>query len=90
MKSKRYEIEGLGDGLPCILVLLCLHENESRWLEITETELTLRNCVYWCHLRGDLSENSGTQRVRIPRCNRFTPEAVEEMMRKVSSGATSL
>ena len=75
---------------PCILVVLCLNESDSRWLEITEAELTLRNCVYWCQLRGDLSENGSTERVRIPRCNRFTPEAVEEMMRKVSSGASSL
>jgi hypothetical protein len=77
-------------SLPCILVLLCLAKTDSRWLELTETELTLRNCLYWSELRGHQSDNSRTQRIRIPRSRRFTPEAVEDMMQKVSKGESLL
>jgi Domain of unknown function (DUF4365) len=37
---------------PCILVVLCLDRDDSRWLETSEDELILRNCVYWLQISG--------------------------------------
>jgi hypothetical protein len=75
---------------PCILVLLCLHKSDSHWLEVSENELKLRNCLYWHQLIGNPSANACTERIRIARSNLFTPFAVAEMLERVSSGVNLL
>jgi Domain of unknown function (DUF4365) len=35
------------NGVPCVLILLCLPRASTEWLVGTETELVLRNCCYW-------------------------------------------
>jgi hypothetical protein len=86
-----YLIERGGNGSqPCILVLLCLHKSDAQWLEISEHELKLRNCLYWHQLTGNATKNTSTERIRIPRSNLFTPAVVTEMMNKVANGVKLL
>lgn len=72
---------------PCILVLLCLPREQEKWLEITEEVLSMRKCCYFVYINGDnYTENSATTRIRIPRSNILTPEAVEKLMTDVKMG----
>lgn len=59
--------------MPFILVLLCLHKEEDRWLEQTESELQLRNCVYWTRLQGPVTDNVSTKRRRLVTWPRGAP-----------------
>lgn len=71
---------------PCILVLFRLPENPTEWLRLDEDQLLLRNCCYWEHVTGPPSANTGSQRVKIPRSQTFTPDAVRELLEKVKQG----
>lgn len=63
-----------------ILLLLCLPRNSAIWLAGTETELILRHCCYWLKLSGEPTDNATTKRIRIPRSNLLTPQAVQTIL----------
>jgi hypothetical protein len=67
-------------AIPLILLLLCLPRNRAIWLAGTETELILRHCCYWMKLSGEPTNNNTTKRIRIPRSNLLTPEAVQTIL----------
>ncbi len=73
-------------AIPFLLILLCLHKNEPSWLEISEDQLILRRCAYWCKLSGSPTGNTAKQRIRIPIANKFTPEAVTNILRDIRDG----
>lgn len=73
-------------AIPCILILLCLPENPQEWLEISEEQLLLRRCCYWHYLTGDLTENTETIRVRIPKAQRLTLESLLALLQRVKEG----
>lgn len=73
-------------GMPFLLILLCLPKDELTWLNVSGDNMVLQKCAYWCQLRGDLSDNAQTKRVRIPTANVFTPEAVTTILRDIKSG----
>ena len=64
------------NAIPLILLLLCLPRNSAIWLAGTETELILRHCCYWMKLSGEPTGNDTKKRIRIPRSNLLTPDAV--------------
>jgi hypothetical protein len=72
--------------MPFILILLCLHKEENLWLELTENELRLRNCIYWHHLDGQLTGNTATKRIFIPRSNLFNTHAVLRLLEISKTG----
>lgn len=63
-------------AIPLILLLLCLPRDGATWLVGTESELVLRHCCYWMRLSGESTDNTTTKRIRVPRANLLTPEAV--------------
>ena len=64
------------NAIPLILILLCLPRDTSLWTSVTEHELTLRHCCYWENVRGEPSDNKTTKRIRIPRANLLTADAI--------------
>jgi hypothetical protein len=52
-------------AFPFFLILLCLHSDQATWLNVSESELILRRCAFWCKLEGAMTTNSGTKRIRI-------------------------
>jgi hypothetical protein len=77
-----------GSGaLPFLLVLLCIPQDESVWLDVSADRLVLQKCAYWFQLDGVLTNNIATRRVRIPVANVFTPTAVIEILQAVKTGA---
>ena len=65
---------------PCLLILLRLPSNEQEWLNLDEESLILKNCCYYKHLIGSRTDNTSSIRIRIPRNQLFTPEAVNFLL----------
>lgn len=73
-------------ALPCLLVLLCLPKDERDWLTISEDELRMKKCCYYQLVNGEFTNNTSSVRIRIPRENIFSPEAVKRLIEKVRLG----
>lgn len=65
---------------PCLLILLCLPKEQDSWLSSTEDAIVLKNCCYWIFLSGDQTDNSDQIRIRIPRSQLLTADAVQDIM----------
>ncbi|WP_018043885.1 DUF4365 domain-containing protein [Methylobacterium sp. 88A] len=63
-----------------ILILLCLPPVEAHWLNGCEEHLRLRNCCYWFRPAGPPTINVSSVRIRIPRANVLTPDALRGIM----------
>ena len=70
----------------CLLILLCLPEDEEDWLKITAEELSIRKCCYWVYLEGQETSNKESVTIKIPESNRFTPEYVKALFERVRTG----
>jgi hypothetical protein len=64
----------------CILVVFFLPKDESEWVHLSEDELKLRKCCYYVNLSGNHTRNKRSVRIKIPKINRFSPEAVQQML----------
>src|SRR5262249_43254151 len=64
------------NGVPYILVLLCLPRARDQWLVSTTQEMALRHCCYWIKLTGEPTKNVRSQRIFIPRSNLLTPDGL--------------
>ena len=74
-------------GTPRILILYVLPENDEEWVSTTEERLILKNCAWWCSLKGKtITENTSTVTIRIPRKQLFTVNEVERLMSLVKEG----
>ncbi len=63
-----------------ILILLCLPSESEKWHEATADNTTLRNCCYWWVGGGELTENSNSKTIRIPRSNLLTPPVLLDLL----------
>ncbi len=73
-------------ALPFLLVLRCIREDESTWLNVSEDGLLLQKCAYWLQLDGVLTDNLATKRVRIPTANLLTPNSVASILSAIKTG----
>jgi len=69
-----------------ILAVLCLPQDENEWLSITNEQLILKKCCYWCKISDQSTNNTSSKRIKIPKDNLFSPEAVIELLEKVAKG----
>ena len=74
------------EGGLIVLVLFCLPENPNDRILLTEDCLEIRNCCYWYRLDGDLTNNSSSKTIRIPRTQIFNPETCKNLMSSVRTG----
>lgn len=72
---------------PCLLVVLCLPRDESEWICLSDEELKLRRCCYYYFVHGEMTPNKRSIRIRIPKENVLSPEAIQKLMEDVRSGA---
>lgn len=75
-----------GGAIPCILILKTLPSDPLQWMKISEEGLLLRGGCYWEYFQGDPSSNQETVRVRIPRSQQLTPEALSMLLNNVMTG----
>jgi hypothetical protein len=74
-------------GTPRILVLFVLPQDQTQWLNVSQTGTILKNCAWWCSLRGMAhSNNKGTVRIEIPKSQILTVESLTVLMNKVKRG----
>jgi Domain of unknown function (DUF4365) len=64
----------------CALILLCLPGEPQDWIVSLEASLTLRHCCYWAFIEGEETGNEVTKRIRIPRRNVLTADAVRQLL----------
>lgn len=69
-----------------LLVVLCLPADENEWLNVSQDQLILKNCCYWCKLDGQPTDNAQTKRVRIPSANILSPDVVAALLDRVARG----
>jgi len=72
---------------PMVLALLCLPKKDSDWLDVSIQKLALHHCCYWCQVGKMKTENSATQRIKIPQSNILDQSAMVDLLEKVSKGA---
>jgi hypothetical protein len=73
--------------VPRILVVHCIPTETRDWLQHTEENLLLRHCSYWVSLKGQpQSASTSSVTVIVPTTNKFTPEAVSEIMERIERG----
>jgi hypothetical protein len=63
-----------------ILILLCLPKDEAHWLHGCEEHMRLMHCCYWYRPEGPPTTNLRTIRIRVPRANVLTPDALRSIM----------
>lgn len=72
---------------PYYLILMRLPADTNQRLLASEDVLELRDCCYWLYIPpGEIIENTRSKRIEIPRANRFTVDAVLEMMERHRNG----
>lgn len=80
LEVRAYNLLRRPSASPRILVLLVLPEDERLWMRQSEDELILRHCAYWLSLADTApTTNEATVRIRIPRSNVFSVDAVRSM-----------
>lgn len=73
-------------GTPMVLILMCLPKDELDWLKISDEQLVLRHCCYWCRVGGTKTDNTSTQRIRIPQGHILDQRSMAELLAKVQKG----
>lgn len=72
-------------SIPHLLVVLVLPENADDGIEHTAEQLVIRRCAYWVKMTGmDEADRTSTKTVRLPRSNVFSPDALREILGKIS------
>lgn len=85
LTRKNYDELRQRSMVPRILVVFVMPSDPATWVAMTEEELVLRRCAYWCSLLGlPASQNEKYQQVRVDRRNVFTGEVLRHLMVKAS------
>lgn len=74
---------------PFVLMVLCLPQEPRDWCDFTEEQLLLKKCTYWFRPEGDPTNNTQTIRIRIPRDQLATPEAIQALLAESKPGAVA-
>ena len=83
LESKTYNdlVSRHPNGTGAILILLCLPESSSDWVQVSEDYLKVQRCCYYDRLSGDPVENEkSSKRIWIPRKNILTGNAVRAVL----------
>jgi hypothetical protein len=88
LKLKNYDDLRVDDVLvPRILVVLCVPDDLSDWIEHTEQQMLIRHCAYWVSLRGlPASPNIANVTVQLPQGNLFNPASLTQIMARIGGG----
>ena len=81
------------DGIGAVLILLCIPEDKSQWVEISEGYMKLQHCCYYTVLSGSpVANEDSKKKILIARTNILTAQnlnnlLVAERERKVGGSA---
>lgn len=74
---------------PCALIVCCLPKDEGSWLTVCEDELVIKKCCYYYFVDGPETNNKSSKRIRIPRTQLLTPQAIQNFKHNLFEGALS-
>jgi Domain of unknown function (DUF4365) len=87
LNLKNYNDLRINGLVPRILVVVLVPDNLNDWLQQSEQELCMRHCGYWLSLRGQPeTQNLTSVTVELPRSNKFTVEALRDIIQRISLG----
>jgi hypothetical protein len=88
LEAKTYnDIVGRVKGtIPCLLILLTLPRDRTKWLEHTEVSLTIGGNCYYKYLSGIPTLNKESVRISIDRRHKLTSADLNDLFQKVKSG----
>ena len=88
LKQKNYLDLSAADVLvPRILVIVRVPTDQTEWLHQDEDHLLIRRCGYWVNLAGlPVTQNDTSTTIQVPRSNRFTADALRDMMSRIAGG----
>jgi hypothetical protein len=87
LKLKNYEDLRILIAVRRILAIVTLPADINDALNQTEHEMALRHCGYWISLRDyPETQNRKTVTINVPRTQRFTPEALRNIMLQIDKG----
>lgn len=72
--------------IPHILVVLLLPKDIGQAVEHSVQQLMIRRCAYWVKMTGMPDATGDKKTVRIPKINVFSPDALRDMLTKISQG----
>lgn len=85
LKVKNYNDLCTPASMPSILALLILPEMDDEWVKWTPDELMIKGKMFWLSLRDrEVSNNSASVTVKIPKTNVLNIATIEELIVKVS------
>lgn len=76
-------------SIPCALIVCCLPKDENSWLTVCEDELIIKKCCYYYFIDGAETKNTSSKRIKIPRAQMLTPQAIHKLKDKLFEGALS-
>lgn len=70
-----------------LLILVSIPADIADWTSVDEDALCIRCAGYWHSLRGEQpSTHSNSQRIRFPESQRFDPDQLLTLMRRIEAG----
>ncbi|MBP8000893.1 MAG: DUF4365 domain-containing protein [Chloroflexi bacterium] len=69
----------------CLLIVLALPSDESKWVRFRENALLMSGCCYWGIIKQE-SANSSKVAVRMLRSNQFNPISLTKLYQDVKDG----
>ncbi len=69
-------------AVPCILILKVLPRDPIQWITDSEVGLLLNGGCYWFYIQGQPSSNQVTVRIRIPRTQQLTSDALNYLLER--------
>lgn len=91
LKSKNYNDLCRVTTTPIILCLLILPEDKNEWVTQTANDLTLRYCMYWLSLKGNVpTQNTKTCNVTIPKSQIITVRSLSDLLNSIAKNGGEL
>lgn len=88
LRIKNYDdLRAENVAVPRILVVILVPVDTGDWTRLSEQELTLKHCAYWCSLRGAPTVPNETSRtIPIPRTQLFDRDTLDGIFGRLANG----
>ncbi|MBI4146122.1 DUF4365 domain-containing protein [Candidatus Woesearchaeota archaeon] len=89
LDNKNYnDLVDTSAGTPRILVVLCMPDNRTEWINQDVNSLIIKECAFWVYLGGrEPAENEDSKTtIQIPEANVFSVENLTRIMNLIKSG----
>ncbi len=89
LKKRNYDLLIADTQCPRYLVVLKMPRDSANWVTITDSELVLKECLFWVSLKGlSPSDNTTSVTIEIPKANLLNETALKKMIDAARSGGT--